>query len=63
MTNEAAVTRFAVELVASVLELMEGANCNPKLCASVRQTVYSRRDSFILKNLTGADRTYDKANK
>ncbi len=57
------ITRFSMELVASTLDLLEGAGTNPKLCASVRQLIYSKRDSFILKNLTGTEREYDKVIK
>jgi hypothetical protein len=56
------ITKFSTELVASVCDLLEATNANPKVVASVRSLIYSKRDSFILMNLESMEaRPYDKS--
>ena len=41
-----ALNGFCRELVAKVLDLLEAANTNPKLCSLVRETIYDSKDRF-----------------
>ena len=57
-----ALQEYTKSLVPAVLDILEAANCNPKLCSSLRSTIYSKRDSFILMNSNLEARTYEPKN-
>jgi len=46
-----ALNGLSREIVAKVLDLLEVANCNQKLCNLVRDTIYDSKNKFELRIL------------
>jgi hypothetical protein len=48
MTNEDAIRMFTGTLTRNVLDLLEMAGVEKKVCGAVKQSIYDRRDGFIM---------------